>query len=155
MKRLSERLINFLFRQSFTVISTVDKNGLPHNSCKGIVKIDKAGRIYLLDLYKGRTVANLRRRPNIALTVVDEHKFKGFCLKGRARIIRAGKLDAQLVKAWERKIIQRVAQRVLKNMRGEKGHPRHPEALFPKPEYMIMMQVEEIVDLTPQHLKGE
>lgn len=31
--------------------------------------------------------------------------------------------------------------------------PQHPEALLPKPEYMIVMEVEEIIDLTPKHLK--
>ena len=39
-------------------------------------------------------------------------------------------------------------------MKGEKGHPEHPEALLPKPEYLIAMQVEDIIDLRPHHLRG-
>jgi len=43
----------------------------------------------------------------------------------------------------------------LRNIREEKGHPRHPEVFLPKPVYMIAIEVQEIVDLTPHHLRPE
>jgi len=153
MKTLSENLIHFFHKQTFTIISTIDKKGFPHNSCKGIVKINKSGQIYLLDLYKAQTFENLKRNPHIAITAVDEHKFRGFCLKGTAKIIRGDRLSSHIITAWEKRITHRITQRVLKNIAGEKGHPQHPEVLLPKPEYMIVMQAEEVIDLTPQHLK--
>jgi putative heme iron utilization protein len=60
MKALTDEIVRFFQKQHFVIISTVDSNGIPHNSCKGIVKINKGGRIYLLDLYRWRTYANFK-----------------------------------------------------------------------------------------------
>ena len=57
------------------------------------------------------------------------------------------------LKAWEKRITSRITRRLIKNIRGEKGHPHHPEALLPKPAYLIIMDVEEIVDLTPHKMR--
>lgn len=153
MKKLSDEIIHFFQNQGWVVVSTIDKSGLVHNSCKGIVKINHNGSIYLLDLYKARTYENLKRNPQISITAADEHKFMGYCLKGRGKILPEAKLHSRIIKAWEDRIISRLTRRLLKNIREEKGHPRHPEVFLPKPEYMIAMEVEEIIDLTPQHLK--
>lgn len=149
MEKLPDDAYNFFHRQHCVIVSTIDALGLPHSSCKGIVKINKKGRVYLIDLYKGRTFDNLRRNPHLAVTAVDEHRFKGFCLKGKAALCNARELSAHIITAWEKRIVQRITQRVVKNVSGEKGHFPHPEVLLPKPKYMIVMQVEEIVDLTP------
>ena len=154
MKALNDEIVRFFRKQNFTVISTIDrKSGAPHNSCKGIVKIDKNGRIYLLDLYKQRTYENLKHNTHISVTAVDEHRFKGWCLKGKAKIVSGKRLKPNVIKAWEERIAGRITHRLLKNIREEKGHKRHPEAQFPKPEYMIEVEVEEIVDLIPYHVK--
>lgn len=147
-KRIPDGIADFFRGQSFLIVTTVDKSGTPHSSCKGLVDISKDGKVYLLDLYKGRTFDNLSVNPRINVTGVDEHRFKGYCLKGSARISSVGELDQEVIKAWEARITARITQRVLKNVTGEKGHPHHPEALLPKPEYLISMQVEEIVDLS-------
>ncbi len=155
MQILTDEIIQFFQNQNFTIISTLGKEGSLHNACKGIIEIGKDGKIYLLDLYKGKTYENIRRDPNISVTAVDEHRFKGYCLKGKAEIMSADKLSFQAIAAWEVKITSRLTQRLLKNIREEKGHSRgrHLEALMPRPEYMIRIKVVEIVDLTPQHLK--
>lgn len=153
MRRLAEEIVQFLLNQGFVVVSTLDKDGNLHSSCKGIVKIEPAGLVYLLDLYRGRTHDNLKRNPHISITAVDEHKFMGYCLKGKAKILPESELKSQIIKAWEDRIILRVTRRILKNLREEKGHPRHPEALLPQPQYLIIAKVEEIIDLTSHHIK--
>jgi general stress protein 26 len=155
MKKLTEDIIQFLHNQDFVIVSTLDKNGIPHSACKGIVYINPSGRIYLLDVYLQDTHDNLRKNPKMSITAVDGHKFKGYCLKGAANLIEQQKVPPRVIKAWEERISGRITRRLLKNIRGEKGHPKHPEALLPKPEYMIIMDVEEVVDLTPRHLKEE
>lgn len=155
MKALSDEIVQFFQNQSFIVITSVDKDGNPHNACKGIVKISKSGKIYLLDLYMQKTYENLRSNPRISITAVDEHKFKSYCLKGKAKLISREALKPKIIAAWEDKIASRITQRLIKNIHEEKGHPRHPEALFPKPAYMIVMEVEKIFDLTPHHLRQE
>jgi len=153
MFKLNDEIIDFFQRQGFTVVSTLDTKGGIHNSCKGIVKIDKSGKIYLLDLYSARTLDNLKKNPRISLTAVDEHSFSGYCLKGKGKIIKAEQLDPSITKAWEEKITSRISRRIIRNLRGEQGHPRHPEASLPKPQYMILMEVNEVIDLTPGHIK--
>ena len=153
MKGLTDRIIHFFENQSFVIVSTIDNNGIPHSSCKGIVEIQKEGRVYLFDLYKARTYKNLQSNTNISITAVDEHKFEGYCLKGKARIVAGRALTAQTIKAWEEKIAGRITKRMIRNIREDKVITRHSEALLPRPEYMIMMEVEEIVDLIPQNLR--
>mgnify|MGYP001220112245 CR=1 FL=1 len=153
MKKLSSDIINFFQNQGCVIVSTVDKSGHVHCSCKGIVKIEVQGRIYLLDLYVSRTRENLKDNPHMSITAIDEHRFAGYSLKGKARIVSDEKLKSQLASAWEARITSRLTQRLLRNIREEKGHPRHPEVMMPKPQYLIVMEVEEAVDMTPRHLK--
>ena len=153
MAKLAPEIVLFFKNQSFTIISTIDKNGRPHSSCKGIVKIDAEGNIYILDLYRSITFSNLQNNSSISITAVDEHKFRGYCLKGKARIADVKELEEDILKEWETKIASRISQRVLKNIKGDKGHQHHPETQLPIPQYMISISVEEVVDLTPKKLK--
>ncbi|MBN3039462.1 MAG: pyridoxamine 5'-phosphate oxidase family protein [Candidatus Omnitrophica bacterium] len=153
MAQLTEQIIQFLQKQSFTVVTTIDKEGFPHNSCKGIVEIDPEGKIYLLDLYHGHTSENLKENKHISLTAVNEHTFKGYSLKGKARLVSKEDLTEDVMAAWDKKINKRITKRIMKNVTGKSGHPNHPEARLPEPKYMIVMEVGKIVDLTPQHLK--
>ncbi len=153
MKPVTDAIVRFFQKQHFTIVSTVGENKMPHSSCKGIIKIDKSGKIYLLDLYKQKTYANLKQNPLISITSVDEHKFEGWCLKGKAKMVAPKKLKTDIIKAWEKRLATRMTHRLLKNLTEKKGHGRHPEVQLPKPEYMIVMGVDEIVDLMPPHIK--
>lgn len=153
MKSLPEEVARFLHGQNFVIVSTVDADGSTHSACKGIVDIEHEGMVYLFDLYRGHTYANIKRNPRMSITAVDEHKFKGYCLKGKALKLHEKDFQPHIIKAWEDRITSRLTQRLLKNLREEKGHNSHPEVLLPSPKYMIVMEVEEIIDLTPHHLK--
>lgn len=149
---LSEEVVHFFEHQSFTLVSTFDAQGRIHNACKGVVSIRPEGAVYLLDLYKGKTFSNLKNNSAISLTGVDEHRFIGYCLKGKARIAHPGELSREILSAWDNKMNSRITQRVINSIQGKKGHRRHPEALMPKPEYLVVMDVEEVVNLTPAHI---
>lgn len=153
MKVLSEEVIYFLKKQSYVIVSTISEDGTIQNACKGLVKVSEDGRVYLLDLYLGATYRNLKENPHISLTAADEHSFSGYCLKGKAKLIPREELSGDIIKSWEEAIVSRLTSRLLRNIRGEKGHSAHPEALLPKPKYMIMVEVDDVVDLTPKHLK--
>jgi general stress protein 26 len=153
LKKLNDDILQFFRSQGAVIVNTLDAGGSIHSSCKGIVKIDHDGIVYLLDVYRGRTFENLKHNHNVTITAVDEHKFIGYCLKGKARIMPQKELDAQIMQAWESGITARLARRLIKNIREEKGYSRHPEALLPKPEYLIVVKVQEVLDLTPHKLK--
>ena len=153
MHKLSADIVRFFLDQGCTIVSTIDKNGYAHSACKDIVEINPDGQVNLFDLYHGVTDCRSERDPHISITVVDEHRFKGYCLKGKVKAIPAGEFPAHLKKAWEERITSRLTNRLIKNLRDKKGHPAHPEANLPDPKYLIAMDVEEVVDLTPKHLR--
>lgn len=153
MNILSEDIIHFFHKQSFLIVSTVDADGWPYSSCKGLVYMNENGMTYLLDLYRGKTYKNIKTNPRISITAVDEHKFAGYCLKGTAKTVPEGKIMPYLKKTWEERITSRVTKRVLKEIREEEGNSKYPELLLPKPEYMIVMKVKKVINLTPHPLK--
>ncbi|MBN2483502.1 MAG: pyridoxamine 5'-phosphate oxidase family protein [Candidatus Omnitrophica bacterium] len=151
--KLSSAIMNFLHRQGFVIVSTLDAEKRIHCSAKGIAGIEKEGKIYLIDLYLARTFENLRRDPTVTITAVDEHLFTGYTLKGKAQIVAQEKIAGHIVKSWEEKVVKRVSTRVIKNIRKDTQGTHHPEAQFAHPKYLIVMDVEEVIDLTPAHLK--
>lgn len=147
-------VLHFFAEQGCVVVSSIDPEGRPHSSCKGIIKIAPGGEIYLLDLYRAATYNNIRNNPKASITAFNEHAFRGYCLKGSARAVAVEEVERGLLKAWEDRIASRITQRLIRNIREEKAQSRHPEAFLPKPAYMLVVRVEEIVDLTPRHLRG-
>jgi len=153
MYKIPQEIIDFFETQGFAIVSTLDKNGFPHSSCKGVVRVSKQGIVYLMDVYQKDTFNNLKHDPRISITAIDEHKFKGYCLKGKAKVLMGKKITPLIQKAWDDKLTSRITRRLLRNIHEEKGHPRHPEIQLPRPEYLIAVGINEIVDLTPHHLK--
>jgi len=151
--QIPENVINFLTNQGFVIISTIDEKGYAHSACKDIIKVTVEGKVFLLDVYHAETYKNLVRNPHVSITAVNEHKFSGYCLKGKGRLVSKEELTTDIFKAWEDRIAGRLAQRLLRNIHEEKGHRAHPEALLPDPKYMIEIGIEEIVDLTPKNIK--
>ncbi|MDD4955493.1 MAG: pyridoxamine 5'-phosphate oxidase family protein [Candidatus Omnitrophica bacterium] len=153
MKTLSDDLINFLERQSFSIVSTLDEDGGIHCAAKGIVGMERKGKIFLIDLYKAQTFKNLQKNPTISITSVDENMFMGYTLKGKAKIVERSKIENHVIKTWEERLIGRISKRLIKSVKDYKKSGHHPEAKFPHPEYLIEVDVESIVDLTPSQLK--
>lgn len=153
MKQISATIIDFLRTQGFVVVSSIDKNGFPHSSCKDIVKIDPAGEIYLVDVYQGVTSENIERDQHISISAVDEHKFVGYCLKGQASKMPDDFISQEIIKTWEDKITSRLAKRLLRNLVQDQGQGHHPEASLPHPKHLIVLKVKEIVNLAPYHLR--
>lgn len=154
MKVLPDIVVNFLEKQGFSIVSTLDSDLKINCAAKGIVGINRNGKVFLIDLYRGKTFNNLLNNPTISITSVDEHLFMGYTLKGKAKMIERNKIENDIIKAWEERVIQRISQRVIKSIKNDKKSGNHPEAKFPHPEYLIEVDVEDIVDLTPSHLKS-
>ncbi|MCU0666495.1 MAG: pyridoxamine 5'-phosphate oxidase family protein [Candidatus Omnitrophica bacterium] len=154
MPIISESVRDFLSQQGFVILSTIDKKGRPHSACKGIVRIGSNDDIYLLDLYKRESFSNLKANPCVSLTMVDEHNFKGFCLKGYAQIVHIAEASKDLLEIWETRITSRIAARLIKNIGADKPLKHHPEASLPAPAYFILVKIDQVVDLAPLKLKA-
>ena len=148
---IPETVKNLLEKHHFIVVATLDKDGIIHTSAKAVIEVDQSGKVFILDLYKGKTYDNIKNNSSTTITVIDEHKFKGYSVKGRSKIFDKASLPKEILEIWDDKISKRIARRVIKHVKGEEsGHSGVPEARFPVPKYLIELTVDSIVDLAPQ-----
>ncbi|MDP8216737.1 MAG: pyridoxamine 5'-phosphate oxidase family protein [Candidatus Kaelpia imicola] len=147
---LSDKVVDFLERQSFVIVSTIDSDGRIHCSAKGIVGIHKDGSVFVIDLYRNKTYDNLKNDPRVSITQVDEHSFTGYTLQGKAKIVFKDQINDDQIKEWEKKVLKRISDRLVKSVQSEKASSMHHEAQLPEePKYLIEIDVESIIDLSP------
>ena len=154
MTEISSEVIHFFNKEHFVIIATLDKSGTIHTSAKGILEIGDRGKIFILDLYKGRTYQNIKNNPNVNLTLVDERRFMGYSIKGKARIVREGLISKKRLELWHDKLAKRIARRVIRHVKSPgTGSEGIPEAGFPMPKYLIEVSADKVISLTPGRLK--
>ncbi|MCP4650869.1 MAG: pyridoxamine 5'-phosphate oxidase family protein [PVC group bacterium] len=154
MKELSKNVIHLLQKQGFVIVSTLDAEGKIHCAAKGMVGVEQEGKVYLIDLYMGNTYHNLQKNQTVSITSIDEAKFEGYTLKGKANIIAREKIQGHVIESWEQRVVERISNRLIKNVQDAKSGKHHPEAAFPHPKYLIEMEVDDVVDLSPSRLKS-
>ncbi|MBN1793979.1 MAG: pyridoxamine 5'-phosphate oxidase family protein [Candidatus Omnitrophica bacterium] len=154
MKTIPEEARQFFEEAGFGVISTADKEGRVHSSVKGMLHCDAEGVIYIADLYRQRTLRNLKENPYVSIAVVDEHRFKGYVFEGSAQIIEGKEAVAACIDTWHEALARRMATRVIRNVRGGTGRGDQPEARLPDPEYLIKVTVEKVIDLVPKEIRS-
>ena len=59
-KALPKKIISFLTKQGYVIVSSVDPQGKIHSSAKGVVGIEEQGKVFLIDLFHARTYNNLK-----------------------------------------------------------------------------------------------
>jgi len=148
--RLSKDIIQFLETQGCVIVSTLDGRGRIHCSAKGIVGLEEDGRVFVVDVYMNKTFQNLKNDSRVSITAVDELKFMGYTLQGRAKIVLREDMKDYVVVKWEERIIKRITERTLKGLQSGIKSKTHFEAkLPPHPKYLIEIDVENIIDLAP------
>ncbi len=146
---LPDKAVNFLKRQSFVIVSTIDSEGRIHSSCKGIVGINEKGKVFIVDLYHNRTYRNLKNDSRISITQIDERRFTGYTLSGQAKIVLREDIHSDYIKEWENKVLKRISDRIIKSVQDGKSSASHYEAELPEyPQYLIEIEVEKITDIS-------
>lgn len=152
--RLAPEIAGFFRKQPFVIVSTLSEDNSIHCSAKGIVCIQEEGKVYIIDLYQAATFDNLKRNSTISITSVDEHAFRGYTLKGKGLIVEKEKIGSDIIEKWEARLLKRITKRVVGHIQKSKKTSHHPETRFPHPQYLIEMEAEAIIDLTPSNLKS-
>jgi len=124
MARISNEVKDFL-KNYLAFIATADEKGMPNVVPKGDIAILDDNTIVFADLYAHQTKKNLLKNPKIAITVVNPAGYKGFQLKGAAKIIEQGKTYDLLAK--------RIS---------DGGQLKHPNA-----KYAVKVKVIKIIDI--------
>ena len=147
---LAEDVVNFLDEEGLGAVSTIDESGRIHGSIKEFLGVEPEGRVYLIDLYTNRTFRNLKRNPNISVTVINEQRFRGYTLQGTAKIIPREQIDSQAMRQREEKIINRISKRVIHNVKKDMQSKAQFESELPiHPKYLIEVDIEKVIDLSP------
>jgi len=148
--RLPENVYKFFVKQGYVIVSTLDEKGGIHCSAKGIVGIEAEGKVFIIDLYHHSTYHNLLKNNLVSITAVNEKEFTGYTLQGTAKIIPREDIQDHIVAKWEDAIIARISNRVQNSIQAGKKSDTHHEAHLPyHPKYLIEIDVENIIDLTP------
>ncbi|MFC1808752.1 pyridoxamine 5'-phosphate oxidase family protein [Candidatus Omnitrophota bacterium] len=147
MKRIPHSLVTFLEKQHIVFVSTVNGRGEPNTVPKGICLVQPKGRIYVIDLYYGRTWRNLKRNNHITLCALDERHFRGYQFKGTGKVLKITPDHNHFVDVWHKKVSSRITHRLIENLREDKK-THHHEAHFPPPKAIIEVEVKEIISLT-------
>lgn len=124
MVKFSDEIKDFL-KNHLAYVATVNEKGIPNVVPKGDIAILDDNQIVFADLYSHQTKKNLIKNPNIAVTVVNPAGYKGYQLKGKAKIIERGK-----------------AYNALSEQISEGGQLRHPNA-----KYAVKIKVNKIIDI--------
>lgn len=124
MAKIPEQVKEFL--ASYLVyVATVDNKGMPNVVPKGNLAILDDREVVFADLYSLQTKDNLKKNPNIALTVVNPAGYTGYQLKGKATIIEHGK-----------------AYDLLAKQVSGAGQLNHPDA-----KYAVKVKIEKILNI--------
>jgi uncharacterized protein len=113
-------------------VATVDADGMPNVTPKGTVRVLDESTIIFADLFSLKTRNNLKQNPKVAVTIIDQEKFKGYQFKGKAELIDSGPLF----------------EKVKAELKGA------PKAL-PAPKYVAKITVDEIFDQSPGSNAGK
>lgn len=148
--KLDKNIVRFLARQGIVIVSSYDRSGSIHCAVKGIVGIEEDGAVFVIDLYKAHTYKNLMSDPRVSITAVDEEKFTGWTLQGKAKIVQRQDIAAHIQAKWEEKIVNRISSRLLKSLKKDRGAKHHFEAALPTiPQYLIEIDIDNVIDLQP------
>ena len=150
---LSDDIISLLKKQGFVIVSTLDKDGKIHCSAKGVVGVEPEGKVFVVDLYVHRTFNNLKRDPRVSITAINERSFRGYTLQGIGKIVPRAAIEEHLMRAWEDKVISRISTRLITSVQAKAKSKGQFEAELPHPKYLIEIDVEDIIDLSPPSMR--
>ena len=97
MSKIPEEVKDFL-KNHLAYVATVNENGIPNVVPKGDIAILNDNTVVFADLYHHQTRKNLTKNANIAITVVNPAAYRGYQLKGKAKIVEHGKEYDSLAK---------------------------------------------------------
>lgn len=147
-----EKVANFFKSRKVVLVMTMEEGGTIHSAVKGILEVDpKEGKILLVDLYSGETLRNIRNNPLVNITAIDEQRFEGYALQGRASIIPQDRIHEDFIRKWQDHITKRISERIVASVRSGKKSKKIFEAhLAMKPQYMIEVKADAVADLSPR-----
>ena len=95
MARIPKEVQEFL-KGKMAWVATASSDGTPNTTPKGSVRVIDDEHVIFADLFSRKTRENLRANPKVAVTVADMTTYKGYQIKGSAKILESGLLFEQV-----------------------------------------------------------
>ncbi len=151
--KIDKNMERLLTRQNVVVVGSVNPDGTPNLSLKGLLQVDaEEGLIYVCDLYRKKTSRNLKRHPGVSILVFSIEEFSGYQFTGTAELIETGPLFEKMSADWSRKKSRLIGRRISRNVRKGFSHGRS-ETHLPPPRALVRVKVDKVYDLSPAHLQ--
>jgi len=147
--KIDKDMERLLTRQNVVVVGTVNPEGTPNLSLKGLLRVDpEEGVIHFCDLYRKKTSRNLENNPAVSVLVFSVEEFTGYQFIGTAELIESGPDFEEMSAEWIHKKSRLVGRRISKNVQRGFSHGRS-ELHLPPPRALVRMRVEKVFDLSP------
>jgi predicted pyridoxine 5'-phosphate oxidase superfamily flavin-nucleotide-binding protein len=151
--KIDKDMERLLTRQNVVVVGTVNPDGSPNLSLKGLLRVNpEEGCILFCDLYRKKTSRNLKNNPMVSVLVFSIEEFSGYQFVGTAEMAESGTFFEEMSKEWSRKKSRLLGRRISKNVRKGFSHGRS-ELHLPPPRAVVRVTVEKVYDLSPAHLR--
>ena len=95
MAKIPKEVQEFL-KGKMAWVATAASDGMPNTTPKGSVRVIDDEHVIFADLFSRKTRENLRANPKVAVTVADMTTYKGYQIKGSAKILESGLLFEQV-----------------------------------------------------------
>ena len=95
MAKIPKEVQEFL-QDKMAWVATATPDGVPNVTPKGSVRVLDDEHLVFADLFSRKTRENLLKNPKVAVTVVDEKKYKGYQIKGTVELLSSGPLFEQV-----------------------------------------------------------
>lgn len=144
---LIDSVRDFLEQREFVYLATSDASGRPYVAPKFLIKI-ASENVYLADFVLGRTIQNLKGRPEASLSIINMDTLIGHQMNGLAEVFEGGDEYKKMLPEIEKRQLYFSVERVVEGVRAGKKHP-HFEVGFPSRLAVIKFTIKEIVNIAP------
>jgi hypothetical protein len=103
MAKIPKEVQEFL-KGKMAWVATAASDGMPNTTPKGSVKIIDDEHIVFADLFSKKTRENLQANPKVAVTVADMTTYKGYQIKGSAKLLESGPLFEKMAEELAKEI---------------------------------------------------
>jgi nitroimidazol reductase NimA-like FMN-containing flavoprotein (pyridoxamine 5'-phosphate oxidase superfamily) len=111
MVSIPDKVIQMIRKERILLVGTSNK-AICNISPRTAIHVDKDGSIYWLELFKHKTLRNLKKNPWCTVGVFDKNKLTGYQLKGKATLVSDRKtkshVSAQIIDRLTRLHKQRI-----------------------------------------------
>jgi uncharacterized protein len=105
MARIPQEVQDFLTGK-MAWVATAASDGMPNATPKGSVQLIDDEHLAFADLFSRKTRENLLANPKVSITVADQATYKGYQIKGSAKILESGPLFEQMAEGLKKASIE-------------------------------------------------